>query len=99
MLDYTVIAEDTWELYAPVQQPDPWEPLMNDLAAGKVVALRYADPKDRRAKRLSIARRARSWGFRTEARYTESELAVRRIDGQAPPASAQPRQRRRREHD
>ena len=97
MLDYTVIAEDTWELYAPVQQPDPWEPLMNDLAAGKVVALRYTDPKDRRVKRMSIARRARSWGFKTEARYTDTELAIRRVDSQVPPAAEQSGQRRRRE--
>jgi hypothetical protein len=97
MLDYTVISEDTWEIYAPAQEPDPWEPLMNDLAAGKIVCLRYTDPKDRRAKRIGIARRARSWGFSTEARYTESELAVRRVDGQSSPAQARPRQRQRKE--
>ena len=95
MLDYTVIAEDTWELYAPVQQPDPWEPLMNDLAAGKVVCLRYTDGRDRRIKRMSIARRARSWGFKTEARYTESELAVRRVDSQVPQPEAKGRRRQR----
>jgi hypothetical protein len=99
MPDYTVIAEDTWELYAPVQEPDPWEPLMNDLAAGKIVCLPYSDPRDRRAKRISIARRTRSWGFSTAARYTESELAVRRVDSQSPPNEARPRQRRRKEHD
>jgi hypothetical protein len=99
MLDYTVIAEDTWELYAPVKEPDPWEPLMQDLAAGKIICLPYSDPRDRRAKRLSIARRARSRGFGTEARYTESELAVRRVDGHVPPAEEKPRQRRRKEHD
>lgn len=97
MPDYTVIAEDTWELYAPVQEPDPWEPLMHDLAAGKIVCLPYSDPSDRRVKRMSIARRARSWGFGTEARYTESELAVRRVDSHAPPAAEKPRQRRRKE--
>jgi hypothetical protein len=99
MPDYTVIAEDTWDLYAPVQEPDPWEPLMRDLAAGKIICMQYADPRDRRAKRLSIARRARSWGFSTEARYTESELAVRRVDGHVPPAAEKPRQRRRKAHD
>jgi hypothetical protein len=97
MPDYTVIAEDTWELYAPVQEPDPWEPLMRDLSEGKIVCLPYADPRDRRAKRLSIARRAAAWGFRTEARYTDSELAVRRVDSQSPPNEARPRQRRRKE--
>ena len=99
MLDYTVIAEDTWELYAPVQQPDPWEPLMNDLAAGKIVCLPYADPRDRRAKRLSIARRAAARGIKTEARYTDSELAIRRVDGTAPQPEARPRQRRRKGYD
>jgi hypothetical protein len=99
MLDYTVISEDTWDFYAPVQQPDPWEPLMNDLAAGKVVCLRYADAKDRRAKRLAIALKARRRGFQTEARYTDTELAVRRVDGTLPPAEKKPRQRRRKEHD
>jgi hypothetical protein len=95
MLDYTVIAEDTWELYAPVKEPDPWEPLMQDLAAGKIVCLPYSDPRDRRAKRLAIALKARSRGFQTEARYTDSELAVRRVDGASPPAQPKPRQRRR----
>jgi hypothetical protein len=95
MLGYTVIAEDTWELYAPVQEPDPWEPLMRDLAAGKIVCLPYADPRDRRAKRISIARRAYNLGFKTEARYTESELAIRRVDSTSPQPEARPRQRRR----
>ena len=99
MLDYTVIAEDTWELLAPVKEPDEWEPLMRDLSEGKIACLPYADPKDRRAKRLSSARRARSWGFSTEARYTDSELAVRRVDSHPPPAEEKPRQRRRKEHD
>jgi hypothetical protein len=99
MLDYTVISEDTWELYAPVKEPDEWEPLMRGLSEGKIACLPYTDPKDRRAKRMSIARRARSWGFHTEARYTEAELAVRRVDSHAPPAAEKPRQRRRREHD
>ena len=99
MLDYTVVSEDTWELYAPVKEPDPWESLMMDLSAGKIVCLPYTDPRDRRAKRLSIARRAATWGFKTEARYTESELAVRRVDSQSPPNEARPRQRRRKEQD
>ena len=97
MLDYTVIAEDTWDLLAPVKEPDPWEPLLRDLAQGKIVCLSYTDGKDRRAKRLSIARRAATWGFKTEARYTDSELAVRRVDSQPPPAQARPRQRQRKE--
>jgi hypothetical protein len=97
MLDYTVISEDTWDLYAPVKEPDPWEPLMRDLAAGNVIAIPYSDPKERRAKRLAIARRAQSWGFKTEARYTDSHLAVRRVDHQSPPATDKPRQRRRKE--
>jgi hypothetical protein len=70
---------------------------MMDLAAGKIVCLPYSDPRDRRAKRLSIARRAATWGFRTEARYTDAELAVRRVDSQPPPAQSKPRQRRRKE--
>jgi hypothetical protein len=99
MPDYTVIAEDTWDLLAPVKEPDEWEPLMRDLSAGKIIALPYSDPRDRRAKRLSIAIRAATWGFRTEVRYTDSELAVRRVDSQSPPRDARPRQRRRKEQD
>jgi hypothetical protein len=99
MLNYTVIAEDTWELYAPAKEPDPWEPLMQDLAAGKIICLAYADPRDRRAKRLAIALKARSRGFQTEARYTDAELAVRRVDGHSPPAEKKPRQRRRKAQD
>jgi hypothetical protein len=97
MLDYSVVSEDTWDLFAPVQEPDPWEPLLQDVAAGKVVCLHYADPKDRRAKRLTIALKARRRGFKTEVRYTDSELAIRRVDGQLPPVEEKPRQRRRRE--
>jgi hypothetical protein len=99
MVDYTVIAEDTWDLLAPVKESDPWEPLMMDLSEGKIVCLPYSDPRDRRAKRLSIARRAATRGFKTEARYTYSELAVRRVDGPSPPAQAKPRQRRRKVPD
>jgi hypothetical protein len=97
MLDYSEISEDVWDQLAPVQEPDPWEPLMTDLSLGKIVCLSYADARDRRAKRLSIARRAATWGFKTEARYTDSELAVRRVDRQAPPAESKPRQRQRKE--
>jgi hypothetical protein len=97
MVDYSEISEDAWDQLAPVQEPDPWEPLMRDLSRGKIVCLPYADAKDRRAKRLSIARRAATWGFKTEARYTDAELAVRRVDSVSPPVETRPRQRRRRE--
>jgi hypothetical protein len=97
MLEYDEISEDVWDDLAPVKAPDPWEPLMLDLSEGKIVCLSYADPKDRRVKRMSIARRARTWGFHTEARYTDIYLAVRRVDSQEPPAPARPRQRRRKE--
>jgi hypothetical protein len=96
MIEYTEISEDIWHDLAPVQQPDEWEPLMHDLAQGQIVVLPYTDGKDRRAKRLSIARRAATRGFKTEARYTDTYLVVRRVDSPSPPAPAQPRQRRRR---
>jgi hypothetical protein len=99
MLDYTVISEDEWDELAPAKEPDPWEPLMLDLSEGMIISLPYTDGKDRRAKRLAIARRAYNFGFKTEARYTDSMLAVRRVDSQTPPAAAQPRQRRRKAHD
>jgi hypothetical protein len=97
MPDYTVIAEDTWELYAPAKEPDPWMPLLLDLSEGMIISLPYTDAKDRRAKRMSIARRAYHAGFRTEARYTDSHLAVRRADHMPPPRPVEekPRQRRR----
>jgi hypothetical protein len=97
MLDYTEISEDVWDELAPMQEPDPWEPLMMNLSQGKIVCLPYTDAKDRHKIRLSIARRAYHFGFKTEARYTESELAVRRVDSTSPPPEARPRQRRRKE--
>jgi hypothetical protein len=93
MLDYTVISEDTWNLYAPTKDPDPWEPVMLDLSEGKIVCLSYTNAMDRRVKRMSIASRARSWGFRTEARYTASELAVRRVDSHSPLAAEKRRRK------
>ena len=99
MLEYTEISTDMWDQLAPVQEPDPWEPLMRDLSEGKIICLPYTDPRDRRAKRLSIARRAATWGFKTEARYTDAELAVRRVDSEPLPAQPKPRQRRRKEQD
>jgi hypothetical protein len=96
-VDYSEISEEAWDQLAPVQEPDPWEPVMTDLSKGKIISLPYADPRDRRAKRLSIARRAATRGFRTEARYTDAELAVRRASHQPPPAEAKQRQRRRKE--
>ena len=97
MLEYDEISEDVWDDLAPVKEPDPWEPVMRDLSAGKIVCLPYADPKDRRKIRMGIARRAATWGFKTEARYTDAELAVRRVDSAPPPAQEKPRQRRRKE--
>jgi hypothetical protein len=97
MVDYTVISEDTWALLAPVEEPDVWEPLMRDLSQGKIVSLPYTDGKDRRKIRLGIARRATSWGFKTEARYTDSYLALRRVETTSPPTQIKPPQRRRKE--
>jgi hypothetical protein len=98
MLEYGEISEDVWEQLAPIKEPDPWQPLMLDLSEGMIISLPYADGKDRRAKRLSIARRAALMGFKTEARYTDMYLAVRRADHMPPPRPAEdkPRQRRRR---
>ena len=101
MVEYTEISEDAWNQIPEQrpQQPDVWEPLLADLSQGKIVSLPYSDPKDRRSKRLSNARRAWSWGFKTEARYTDSHLAVKRTDTAAPPPppDAQPRRQRRRQ--
>jgi hypothetical protein len=97
MVEYNVIPEDEWnQIQAAEQKPDEWEPLLADLFQGKIVSLPYTDGKDRRRIRMSITRRAMSWGFKTEARYTETQLAVRRSDTPSTPAQAQPQRARRR---
>ena len=97
MVEYNVIPEDEWnQIKVEEQKPDKWEPLLADLSQGKIVSLPYTDGKDRRRIRMSITRRAMSWGFKTEARYTETQLAVRRADAPSTPAQAQPQRARRR---
>src|SRR5205085_6148588 len=100
MVEYSQISEDEWQQLPDQQQkqPDLWEPLMRDLSQGKIASLSYSDAKERRKIRLGIARRATSWGFKTETRYTESHVAVRRTDrpALAPPAEPQERRARRR---
>jgi hypothetical protein len=97
MVEYTVIPEDEWnQIQVAQKKPDEWEPLLADLSQGKIVSLPYTDGKDRRRIRMSITRRAMSWGFKTEVRYTETQLAVRRSDTPSPPVQAQPQRARRR---
>src|SRR5437870_12612790 len=99
MVDYSEMSEDEWNQLpsGKEKQPDQWEPLLADLSRGKIVSLPYADPKDRRAKRMTIARRAYGCGFKTEARYTESHMALRRSETTSPAPQEKPRQGRRKD--
>src|SRR2546430_2072712 len=102
MVEYSVIPEDAWNQLTTEQEKksDAWDGLLNDLTAGKIVSLPYTDAKDRRAKRLGIARRATTRGFKTEARYTDSHMAVRRSDLVSPsPAEQAPAERPRRSRE
>lgn len=99
MVSYDVISQDQWNSLPTgkgERKPSEWDGLLSDLAAGKIVHLAYSDMSDRRKKRLSIARRAATWGFKTEARYSESHLAIRRTDLSSPVPAEPPRPERQR---
>ena len=98
LVTYNVIDEQEWEDMAPTAErsASEWDRLLDDLAQGKIISMPYTDLSDRRSKRMTVARRALSRGFKTEVRYTDSIMAIRRSGDTTPPSPAVPRQRRRR---
>ena len=78
MVTYNVIDEQEWEDMAPTAErsASEWDRLLDDLAQGKIISMPYTDLSDRRSKRMTVARRALSRGFKTEVRYTDSIMAI-----------------------
>jgi hypothetical protein len=98
LVTYDVIGEQEWEDMAPTAErsASEWDRLLDDLEQGKIISMPYTDLSDRRSKRMTVARRALSRGFKTEVRYTDSIMAIRRSGDAAPSSPATPRQPRRR---
>ena len=98
MVTYNVIDEQEWEDMAPTAErsASEWDRLLDDLAQGKIISMPYTDLSDRRSKRMTVARRALSRGFKTEVRYTDSIMAIKKSEDATPSSPATPRQPRRR---
>src|SRR5436309_3340258 len=100
MVQYDVINERDWEqMPAPqaAKPPSEWEPVLDELEQGKIISLPFNDPKDRRSKYMAVARRAAGRGFKTQMRYADNTMAIRKSEEPytRPPAKPrQPRQRR-----
>lgn len=80
-VQYNTISQGDWDSF-----PDPhvkpasqWEDVLAALQAGEIVQLHYTDKRDKLSKRISIARQAHARGFRTQMRYTDSTMAIRRL--------------------
>jgi hypothetical protein len=100
MVEYNVISDREWErMPAPeaAKPPSEWEPVLDELEQGKIISLPFNDPKDRRSKYMAVARRAAGRGFKTQMRYADNTMAIRKSEEPytRPPAKPrQPRQRR-----
>jgi len=96
VVEYRVLTQEEWDGIPPLasKKPDAFAHILGDLERGHIVEVAYTDDKDRRSKRVSIARRASSHGFKVEARVTEHSIAFRRADAPASQAG-KPRTRRR----
>ena len=98
LVTYDVIGEQEWEDMAPTAErsASEWDRLLDDLEQGKIISMPYTDLSDRRSKRMTVARRALARGFKTEVRYTDALMAIRKSGEATPSAPATPRQPRRR---
>ena len=100
MVEYNVISDREWErMPAPeaAKPPSEWEPVLDDLEQGKIISLPFNDAKDRRSKYMTVARRAAGRGFKTQMRYADNLMAIKKSAEPytRPPAKPrQPRQRR-----
>ena len=79
MVDYRRGTQEEWDALAPVQQPDAWDTIMDDVEEGLVVVLPYGNEEELRSKRLMIGRRANKRGFKVEFRIGADQIAVRRL--------------------
>src|SRR5919108_3576553 len=80
LVTYDVIGEQEWEDMAPTaaRSASEWDRLLDDLDQGKIISMPYTDLSDRRSKRMTVARRALARGFKTEVRYTDVMMAIRK---------------------
>lgn len=60
---------------------DPvWQDIMNELEAGNVVQIKYADDKERGTLARSVGRRAAHRGFRVDIRQGDGFISVAKAD-------------------
>jgi hypothetical protein len=81
-IDYEVVDaaafEELPETKRPTQAGEAWEPILHALADGHYVRIPVSNDRDRKGKRLTLARRARDRGFSVEMRYADDYIVARK---------------------
>jgi hypothetical protein len=79
-IDYEIVDaaafEELAETKRPTQAGAAWEPILHALADGLYVRIPVSNDRDRKGKRLTLARRARDRGFSVEMRYADDSIVA-----------------------
>ncbi len=92
-MNYEIISDDQWQAI-PAKAPKPpseWEPVLDQLEAGKAIRVAVDDEAKARGMRLALGRRAIGRGFKVEMRYSDGAIAARRSDMPYSPPEPKPR--------
>ncbi len=94
MVDYREISPEDWQKLEASTKRSPWDELLDEVSAGKIMQIDMADSKQQRGTRMALSRRAKQRGIALEYRPTETGLAVRQ-NTDAPAAASGPNKRGR----
>jgi len=77
MVDYHEISPEDWQKLESSTKRSPWDELLDEVSAGKIMQVDMDDPKKQSGTRMTLSRRAKQRGITLEYRPTETGLAVR----------------------
>ena len=96
MITYEKMSPNEWEQLAPkkaARAKSEWEPVLDELQRGEIVRIPFTTDKERKSRRIALARLASGRGFKTDVRYGEDYFAVKK--SATPRAPGRPRTRAR----
>jgi hypothetical protein len=96
MVDYREISPEDWHKLKSSTKRSPWDELLDEVSAGKIMQVDIADLKKQRGTRMALSRRAKQRGIALEYRPTETGLAVRQNTDAPASTSGQSKHGRRR---
>ena len=92
-IQFEAVNEREFEKYPdkPPKKADKWDPVMDQIEAGKVIRLSYGDDKERRNIQLALGRKGASRQFKVETRFQDGTLVARKSSEPYVPKPAAPK--------